>query len=74
MVFIIATILECIAWILLPLCNLPVALTRSSALSMCKGYTVSWKKAKKELGYQPIFSYEESKSSTIRYLVEKYVT
>ena len=73
-IFIIATILECIAWILLPVFNLSVALTRSSALSVCKGYTVSWKKAKEELGYQPIFSYEESKNSTIRYLVEKYVT
>lgn len=73
-IFFIAVILECIAWILRPVCKLSVALTRSSAFSVCKGYTVSWKKAKKELGYQPIFSCEESKNNTIRYLVGKYVT
>ncbi|XP_078363395.1 3 beta-hydroxysteroid dehydrogenase/Delta 5--_4-isomerase type 3-like [Oculina patagonica] len=73
-IFFIAVILECIAWILHPVCNLSVALTRSSAFSVCKGYTVSWKKAQEELGYQPIFSYEESKNNTIRYLVEKYMT
>lgn len=71
-IFFIAVILEFISWILLPVCNLPVALTRSSAFSVCKGFTVSWKQAQKELGYQPIFSYEESKKNTIRYLVEKY--
>jgi len=70
--YFIAVILELLTWILLPVCKLSVALNRCSVLSVCKGYTVSWTLAQKELGYQPMFSYEESKKNTIRFLVEKF--
>ena len=71
-IFFIAVIFEFIAWILHPVCKLSIALNRCSVFSVCKGYTVSWKLAQKELGYQPLFSYEESKKNTIRFLVEKF--
>lgn len=71
-IFFIAVILEFITWILLPACKLSVALNRCSVFIVCKGYTVSWKQAQIELGYQPMFSYEESKRNTIRFLVEKF--
>lgn len=73
-IFCIAVILECIAWVLRPVCNLSVTLTRSSVTDVCKGKTISWRAANKQLGYQPIFSYEQSKNNTLRYLIEKYVT
>lgn len=68
----IAVVLEWIAWILKPFCNLSVSLSRCSVFCVCKGLTVIWQKAKNELGYKPIYSYEESKNNTIRYLIEKY--
>lgn len=71
-IFFIAVILEFIAWILRPVCKLSVALNSCSVFSVCKGYTVSWKQAQKELGYQPLFSYEESNKNTIKFLVEKF--
>lgn len=73
-IFYIAFILECIVWVLHPICNLSLAVTRSSVVTVCKGVTVSWRVAKKQLGYEPMFSYEQSKNNTLRYLIEKYVT
>jgi len=73
MIVFIAVILEWIVWILQPFCNLSVSLARSSVFCVCNGMTVTWKKAERELGYKPIFSYQESKNNTVRYLAEKYV-
>ena len=73
-IFYIAFILECVVWVLRPICNLSLAITRSSVVTVCKGVTVSWRVAKKQLSYEPIFSYEQSKNNTLRYLIEKYVT
>lgn len=69
----IAIIFEWVAWMLKPFCHLSVSLSRSSVFCVCKGMSISWKRAERELGYKPIFSYEESKNNTVRYLVEKYV-
>lgn len=68
-----AFILEWIALLVQPFFNLSFSLSRSSAYCVCKGMTISWRKAEKELGYTPLYSYEESKNNTIRYLVEKFV-
>ena len=68
-----AVLLEWVSWILRPFCSFHVSLTRSSVFHVCKGSTISWKNAKDELGYLPIFSYQESKVNTMRYLVARYV-
>ena len=68
-----AFILELIVWILRPFGKISVPFTRSSIYCVCKGMTISWNKAKKELGYAPIYSYEESKNNTVQYLVKNFV-
>ena len=68
-----AFILELVVWILRPFGKISVPFTRSSIYCVCKGMTISWNKAKKELGYAPIYSYEESKNNTVQYLVKKFV-
>lgn len=73
-VWLVALFLEFIAWVLKPFVAIKVPITRGNVFGVCKGATFSGEKAKKELGYLPLYSFQESKTQTIRYVVEKHAT
>jgi len=63
----IATVIEFFANLCRPIYNFQPAITRSSVRMVCQDFTFVGHKAVRDLGYQPIYSKEESVKRTVDY-------
>ena len=67
MMMFIAVLLEWICWIIFPIVEIKPLLTPISVGGVCCRHTFTDAKARKDLGYSPLFTPEESMRITMRY-------
>ncbi|XP_072106226.1 3 beta-hydroxysteroid dehydrogenase type 7-like isoform X2 [Mobula birostris] len=68
LVFLLTILVELVGFFLRPFCTFASSLNRYTLLMSCSTFTVRTSKATRHFGYRPLYTWEQSRAHTIRWL------